>query len=179
MSEIDYEKDVKIDASALDVEWINQASLAWRYAKNAAYWNDQVRTLEEKKKTIRSRLIIQVNEDPKTLLGKDKPNSGDIEAYYRMDPEYQAAVRELNEALKEAEYADQAKNEICFTRKKALEYLVILHGQQYFAGPSVPRDLSYEQQKRESQRQSDAKIRIGKSDQKETTENKPMKRRRK
>jgi len=35
---------------------------------------------------------------------------------------------------------------------------VILHGQGYFAGPSVPRDLSFEAQKARKQEITDAKI---------------------
>ena len=33
-------------------------------------------------------------------------------------------------------------------RKDALENLVRLHGQQYFAGPKIPRDLPSEMEKR-------------------------------
>ena len=182
MSEINYEQDIRIDETALDVEWLDQTPLALKYCRLVAYWNDKVRRLEELKKTVRSRLILEVNEDPETLLGKSKPNAADIEAYYRMNAEYQETIQELNDALKEAEYANMAKNEICFTRKQAIENLVILHGQQYFAGPRVPRDLSKEYQKREAQRHTDSKIRIGKpknQEQKERTENKPIQRRRK
>jgi len=163
MKDIDYERDVVIDESALDVEWLNQPALALKYARLSAYWNDKVRRLDERKKTIRSELILKVNGDPGKLLGKDKPNAGDIEAYYRAQPEYIAVVEELNDATAEAEYATLAKDEICYTRKKALENLVVLHGQQYFAGPTVPRDLSAEYRASESQRRSNAKVKITRS----------------
>ncbi|MFA5525873.1 MAG: hypothetical protein WC992_03520 [Acholeplasmataceae bacterium] len=162
-NDIDYERDVRIDESALDVEWLNQPSLALKYARLSAYWNDMVRRLDERKKTIRSELILKVNANPAALLGKDKPNAGDIEAYYRADTGYQSVVSELNDAMKESEYANLAKDEICYTRKKALENLVVLHGQQYFAGPTVPRDLSAEYRRKESQRVTNAKIKITRS----------------
>ena len=46
----------------------------------------------------------------------------------------------------ELEYAELAFQEIAWTRKKSLENLVILHGQQYFAGPKMPRNISEERE---------------------------------
>ena len=152
---MDYEKDMEIDESALDVEWLGQPSLAFKYGKYAAQCAAKVRLLEEQKKTIRSQLILSVNENPAKLIGKDKPNANDIEAYYRTQPKYIKAVEALNDMLEESEMAQVAKNEICYTRKAALEHLVILHGQQYFAGPSVPRDLTKEWVDRNKQKISD------------------------
>ena len=43
-------------------------------------------------------------------------------------------------------------------QKTALENLVKLHGQQYFAGPSVPRDLSKEWERHERQKSVDAGV---------------------
>ena len=37
-------------------------------------------------------------------------------------------------------------------KKSALENLVKLHGQMYFAGPSIPRDLDKEWEKREKEK---------------------------
>ena len=151
---LDYEKDTHIDATALDVEWLEQAELARKYGKHIAGLRRNVRRLEEKKKTIRSELILQVNNDPQALIGKAKPNANDIEAYYRTESVYKEAVEELNDAYEELEHGENAKNEIAFTRKKALENLVILHGQMYFAGPAVPRNLSKEIEKRNQQSNS-------------------------
>ena len=152
MENLDYESDMRIDETALDVEWLGQAELAFQYGKHVAGLRRKVRDLEEKKKTIRSEAILQVNNDPQGLIGKAKPNAGDIEAYYRTSQEYKDAVTELNEMYEELEHAENAKNEISFTRKKALENLVILHGQMYFAGPSIPRDLHHEvMQKRKAE----------------------------
>lgn len=157
---LNFEQDIRIDESALDVEWLEQTSLAVKYAKNAVKAAARVRQLEEEKKTIRSELILEANEDPKGTIGKDKPNAADIEAYYRNHTRYKRTLINLLEAQEEAEFAEVAKNEICYTRKKALEMLVILHGQQYFAGPSVPRNLSevYAKAQQEKQKQIDRKV---------------------
>jgi hypothetical protein len=158
MAEIDYDKDMEIDPDALDVEWLEQGHIAKKYIKNLTKCNKRVRQLQERKKTIRSELILKVNQDPERLIGKAKPNAADIEAYYRTHKDYKEAIEELNEALEEAEFADLGKNEICFTRKKALENLVVLHGQMYFAGPQVPRDLSKEWAQKQRQKKTDSGV---------------------
>jgi len=171
--DLDFDRDSDIDEQALDVEWLEQTRLAVKYAKNSAYWNDKVRRLEERKKIIRSQIIIRANKSPSKTLGKDKPTASDFEAYYRSQPEYIEAVDALNDAMEEAEYAEIAKNEICYTKKKALENLVILHGQQYFAGPSVPRDLSQERIVSERHKSANARIRIGSRREQEPEEREP------
>jgi hypothetical protein len=50
-------------------------------------------------------------------------------------------------------------------RKSALENLVKLHGQQYFAGPMVPRDLTHEWKNKQQQQKEEVEVDkgIGKS----------------
>jgi hypothetical protein len=144
---IDYADDMYIDETALDVEWLHHEEKAMEYVKNAAYLRKKERQAAEVVKTTRSDLINDVNEDPKGTIGKDKPIAADIEAYYRRHPDYKEAKQDWIDAAYEAEYAEMAKNEFCFGRRKALENLVELHRQQYFAGPRVPRDISEERKK--------------------------------
>jgi len=161
MSELDYEKDIEIDESALDVEWLDQANLALRYGRHYVALRRQVQLAEERVKTIRSDLIAEANEDPEGKLGKSKPNASDIEAYYRRSEVYRKAKTDLIDKEYELGYAEIAKNEISFTRKAALENLVTLHGQQYFAGPRIPRNLSKEWENRKRQKGVDEKIARG------------------
>ena len=141
---LDYEKDAKVDPSELDVELLRQTSLALKYGRHHAEWTLQVAQLTERKKTLRSELIQQANENPERCCGKPKPNASDIEAYYRTRDSYIDLIKELLQAEYELQMAGVAKWEIAVTRKEVVENLVRLHGQQYFAGPSVPRDLSKE-----------------------------------
>ena len=46
------------------------------------------------------------------------------------------------------------------TKKTALENLVKLHGQSYFAGPAIPRNLNKEWEQKEQETQSNKKITI-------------------
>jgi len=141
---LDYERDVEVDPDQLDVEFLMQAMLAERYGKHVVQLKDRVRRLEERKKTVRSELILKANEDPETCIGKKSPNSADLEAYYRAHPKYRKVVKKLLKAQTELDYAEVAKWEIAVTRKQTIEGLIELHGQNYFAGPEVPRNLTRE-----------------------------------
>ena len=156
--EINYDEDMRIDESALEIEWLGQAALAIKYARHLVACADKVRHLEEQKKTKRSEIIVLVNSDPDTYCGKSKPNAADIEAAYRTDSGYIRIIEQLLVAQGELQFAELARSEIAFTRRQALENLVRLHGQQYFAGPSVPHDISKEWERREKNEQAAEKI---------------------
>jgi len=158
---MNYEDDMSIDETALDIEWLEQASLAMKYGRHYAKCRRTLTLAEEKIKVIRAELIQEANVDPDKCCNKDKPNAADIEAYYRNHQRHKDAKKEWVEAQFELNMAEVAKNEVSFTRKAALENLVTLHGQQYFAGPKIPRELSEEAEKR--RRQSKVSIEIGRS----------------
>lgn len=148
-----YIRDMYIDETALDVEWTEQAELA---AKWGALWSeakDELMRAEENVKVIRSELILKINKYPEHYLGEGvKPTDPKVEAAYRIHPKHKRAKEKWMRALKKVQDLEIAKNEISFTRKAALENLVQLHGQSYFAGPSVPRDLYKERRNREKTR---------------------------
>ena len=143
-----YEEDILIDENALDVEWLEQAALAIAYSKFYLWKRKQQQLIHEDLKTKRSELIRDANNDPQKCCGKAKTNAGDLEAYYRTHKDYKEAKEKFIEAEHEANLAEIMKNEIAYTRKKALENLVILHGQQYCASPSTPRNLGNIMQER-------------------------------
>ncbi len=158
---MNYEKDLKIDVDSLDVEWADHAELSLQYGKHYANCMKELEEAEEEIKITRSELIKEANEDPEGCLGDDiKPTAPNVEAYYRNHRRHKKAKTRIIEAQYEARMADAAKNEFSFSRKAALENLVILHGQQYFAGPKIPRDLSKEYNKKQVQKEADAKIKI-------------------
>lgn len=156
---MDYKTDVQIDETALDVEWLEQSSLAMRYGTHYAFCKKKLTEAEEKVKFIRSQLIKKANLNPLKYCKKDKPNAPDIEAYYRTHPDHIAAKDAWITAQYECDIAEIAKNEISFTRKNALENLVKLYLGGYFAGPKVPRDLFKEvRNRKEGIKQTDARI---------------------
>jgi len=153
---MNYEDDIQIDETALDVEWLEQASLAMKYGRHYAECRRTFTEAEEKVKVIRAELIKRANSDPVRFCKKEKPNGADIEAYYRKHSKHIAAKEEWLAAMYELNMAEIAKNEISFTRKVALENLVKLYIAQYFAGPSMPRDLVWEV--KEKQKRLDGRI---------------------
>jgi 5'-deoxynucleotidase YfbR-like HD superfamily hydrolase len=72
--------------------------------------------------------------------------------------EYKEAYHEFLEIQHEYNIAKAAVRAFA-QRKDALENLVRLHGQQYFAGPRVPRNISEEREKFRSKNNTKVRIR--------------------
>ncbi len=133
----DYTNDIKINPDALDVEWLRQPELYMKYCEAAANAKRAAATAMEKIKVIRSQLIKEAREEG---LAK---NAGQEEAYYRDHVSHKRAKAEWIEKEHVAAILHSAV--FAFNqRKDALENLVRLAGQGYFATPEVPRDLPHE-----------------------------------
>lgn len=151
---MNYEFDMQIDATALDVEWLEQAPLAMRYGRIWADKKEDLQRANENVKLVKAELTVKINDDPEKYLGAGiKSTVANVEACILKHQDYQVARDEALDAEKQFNLIDIAKNEICFTRKSALENLVTLHGQQYFAGPKIPRNLKEEMAKYKERRE--------------------------
>jgi len=161
---MNYQKDIVIDEEALDVEWLDQAELAIKWGKYWSRCKEEFTRSEENVKLVRSELIAKVNDDPDKYLGIGiKPTVANVEAFFRNNKRHIAAKEQWILAMTKMNDAEIIKNEISFTRKAALENLVQLHGQNYFAGPKMPRDLHTEYERKKQQRtENNARIRINK-----------------
>lgn len=155
--EVDYEVDVSIDESALDVEWLHQAEKFMTYSRLLAQADRKTRSLEERIKVLRAHIVL--DSSGKSSLGKgQKPTGQVIEAIYRDNKEH----RELKRRLNAAQYKADIYRSAVFAfqqRKTALENLVILHGQNYFAGPNVPRNLTKEEIINRKREEANKKVR--------------------
>jgi len=153
---MNYEKDIKIDELALDIEWLEQPSLMLKYSRHAV----ETRKILDKAKlnldVVRARLDKKIRSNPEEY-GLTKVVEAAVQNAILDTPEYLEAHEELLKAKYEAEVAKVVVQSI-EQRKEALENLVRLHGLQYFAGPKVPRDLSKEMQRRHQQKQVDARV---------------------
>lgn len=138
--EFDYDADLTINPFFLDAEFLNHARLAMKYNAEASRANKAAMEAEEKVKTKRSELVKLANEDP-TVMGKDiKPTAPNVEAFYRMHPEYKKIKQDWIEAVY---YADLMRGAVAqfAARKCAIEGEIKLFGMNYFANPQEPRDL--------------------------------------
>jgi hypothetical protein len=153
---MNYEQDIMIDPDALDVEWGNQASLMMKYARFLANTRMVLDKAKEALDIVKAELDKDIRSNP-DRYGLEKITDKVVENTIPLSQEYKAASERLINAKYEADIAYGAVKSID-ARKDALENLVRLHGMQYFAGPSVPRDLSFEMQKHEKQKASNRQI---------------------
>ena len=156
---MNYEKDMKIDITALDVECLRQAELALKYGKHWKECKDRFNRAEEKIKVVRAELISTAHSNPVKCLKiaeSVKPTAPMVESFYRNHKKHKEAKEEWLNAMEAFNYSEVAKREISVTRKSMLENLITLHGQMYFAGPSVPHTLKSVQKALEER--SDSKI---------------------
>lgn len=144
--ELSYKEDLRIDSTALDVEWLNQANIFMRYAEELAHAERVLGRAHEHVKVIRSELILEIQHRGTVTINDQEvkvKNADMVEAAYRTDTRHQEAKREMAIAEHDVNILRSAVSAFRM-RKDALENLVRLYGQQYFAGPREPRDLPVE-----------------------------------
>jgi len=153
---MNYEHDMTIDVDALDVEWAGQARLMMQYAKHAAKTRLEVERKKEELDIVRAGLDMKIRVDPEKY-GIVKLTESVVSSTIITQKEYMVANEEYQLLQYESNMAQGAVRAL-EGKKTALENLVKLHGQQYFAGPSVPRDLSKEWEQHERQKNVDAGV---------------------
>lgn len=158
MKDFDYERDVNIDADSLDTEWLEQPQLMLKYTRIEA---EAKRNLGDAK----ARLdIIQADLDKAIRSNPDdfdlpKVTETAISNAIQSTEKYKEAQEEIRQAEYELNMAIGAVRSM-YVKKEALENLVRLFGQQYFAGPKMPRDINREWEKKQTQRHADKKVKI-------------------
>ena len=142
MEELDYISDLAIDEDALDVEWLNQPQLFMKYSELLAH----AKKILDKKKAnldvVRAVLSNKVRKKPKKYK-IEKVSEAAITSLVPQLAEYKKAMGGWIRVKHEVELLGGAVRSFD-QRKKALENMVTLHGQKYFAGPRVPRNLKKE-----------------------------------
>jgi hypothetical protein len=158
-----YEEDMNIEDDALDLAYLDQSRLAMKYGRHLADCRKRKTICEENVKLIRSELINKANRKPMKYLKIPKSTAVSLEAFYRTDQRHIDAKEDLFDAEYELELAQIAFNEISRTKKTSIEGLTKLLGMQYFAAPSLPRDLQLERRNRETTRKAaNKKVKIKK-----------------
>lgn len=158
MKELNYEKDISIDDSALDVEWLQQASLTLKYCQLEADARKAVDDTKAQLDIVEAELDKEIRNNPEKF-DLPKITESAIKSAILVNENYINAKDEYSQAQYELNMAQAAVRAI-YAKKDALENLVRLHGQQYFAGPSVPRDLSKEWESKQRQKSSNSKVKI-------------------
>lgn len=157
--ELDYERDLYIDESALDVEWLDQPMLMMRYSKELSKAEREVARLKEKQAVVKAEFDRDIRLVPESFDVKGKITEAVVSNTILFQKEYKEVTTELIEAQYELSMLKGAVNAI-HQRKDALQDLVRLHGQRYFAGPSVPRDITHEVKQQHEKKVSNSAVKI-------------------
>lgn len=156
-----YADDVDIDPDSLDVEWLNHPRLMMRYCRKSAEAHREMDLAKECLDLARATLNQAIRTDPKAYgITAEKVTEASINAAILMHADYQAASTVFINSKFENDVAAAAVRAFDH-RKSALENLVRLHGQAYFAGPSVPRNLHDERLLKDKSAQGKVQIRRG------------------
>jgi len=144
---MNYEKDITIDETGLDIECLNQAALFMKYSINSAEAAQARDLAKDGLDLVRAQIDKEIRFTPErffiTKITETVVSNCIIE-----QPDYEKANKAYLQARYEADVAQGAVR--AFDQKKSmLEALIKLHGQNYFAGPSIPRNLEEEKAKRQ------------------------------
>ena len=153
---MNYEQDMRIDVDSLDVEWVDQPTLMLRYTKIAAEARMALDRAKENLGIVKAEIDLTIRKDPEKY-DIIKITESAIQSAIILDTDYGLVNEKCLQAAYEFDMAQGAVKAVD-QRKQALENLVKLHGLQYFAGPKIPRNLSYEYQQKQKQKSSDDKI---------------------
>ena len=153
---MNYERDISIDQDALDVEWLDQPKLMFRYAQHAADMQRDYDQAKEQLDVVRAELDKKVREAPENY-DIAKLTETVVSNTIITQKEYKQASTNVVNAKHDLDMA-RAAVKAMDGKKDALENLVRLHGQQYFAGPSVPRDLNKEWEAKQKQKSANQTV---------------------
>lgn len=153
---MDYAKDIRIDESALDVEFLKQPTLLFEYGRRLAELDAELATHKGQLELLQAELDLRIRKNP-ARYKVDKITNEAVRAAILRHKDYQAKNTVILDLGFEKSIAQKAISAL-EAKKSALENLVKLHGQQYFAGPSIPRDLSEEWAARQRQKNTNKSI---------------------
>jgi hypothetical protein len=155
----DYERDLHIDEGGLDIEWLNQPSLMMKYSRELANAEREVSRMKEKLSVVRAELDRDIRLKPEKFNIDSKVTEAVISNAILLQPKYSKASEELIDAQYEFMMMKGAVQAVQ-QRKDALQDLVKLHGQRYFAGPNIPRDLTFEVKQEQEKKVSNSTVKI-------------------
>jgi hypothetical protein len=140
MNSNNFEKDLRIDPTQLDVESLRHPEITFKWARRSAKAEEELEQAKLNLEVVEASKSSEIRRNPK-LFGIMKVSEAAIKAATILSPSSIKAKREFIAALKRKKLLDAAVRAI-EVKKSSIEFLIRLHGQQYFAGPRVPRNLA-------------------------------------
>ncbi len=131
--------DREIDPSQLDVECIRQADTFYKWAERYIKADATADEMKSELSALEARLQIDARNNP-DAFGILNVTEAAIKAAVLSSNKYVQATKQYQAAIRKASLLGEAVKAMNM-KKTMLDLLVTLHGQEYFAGPSVPRDI--------------------------------------
>lgn len=133
-------RDRSIEVKQLDVEAVVLADVIGEWGDEAIESRFRKEALELELERTESMLSLSIRGCPSDFGLGDKTTEASIKAAVKLQPKYIELEKKVADAQKEYwQYEHQMKT--LEVKRRMLEYLGDLHGKQYFAGPTIPRDL--------------------------------------
>ena len=144
---MDYAKDISINPDALDVEWLRQPELFLEVSQEAAAARKAMDAAKENVDVVKADIDKEIRAKPY----EKKPTEAQIASEVLLHTAVGDAMAQYNKCRYEYDLLTAAVRAFD-QRKAALENLVRLLGQEYFAGPAAPRNLGAEMAKAQTAR---------------------------
>lgn len=151
-----FKDQLSINHNALDVEWLNQPKLFMEVSEELA----QARADLDRLKLALEMKEAELDKDVRTRperFGLEKVTEAAVKSAITLDKSYIQLRNDFIDQKHEVDVLSAAVSAMD-QRKAALERLVILHGQQYFAGPKEPRNLDAEWIRESEKRAARSKV---------------------
>lgn len=132
-------KLMDLDLGTLELHWVEQEKFHRRFARQAVEVKDRLNRANSALELTEAEVKGKIRRNP-SKWGIDKLTEGQVSEATIRSEAYQAAVTEVNEAKHEVDVLQATLNTLEH-RKRALENLVTLHGQSYFAKPHVSAEV--------------------------------------
>jgi len=132
------------DPFRLDIEWVEQPELFGIAARLEAEAARNVALMEKKRDRVKAELSLEIRQSPRDFDAPTRSGSVTLDTLESIR-DLQPKMIEAENVLIEAKFVyDQARGlrQSFDHRKKALEELVRLHGQDYYSAPREPREMS-------------------------------------
>lgn len=141
MNKSEFQKDLAIDPEQLDVACVAQAETFFKWAERSITARSEMDRLDLVLKVTEARLSADVRRNPESYGLEGRLTEANYKAAVMQSDKYMEAHDAWLNAREEYNLLDKGVDAMDM-KKRQLENLITLHGQQYFAGPGTPRNLT-------------------------------------
>ncbi len=153
-----------IDRNKLDLECEGQADLYFNHALELAEAKNRLREAENKLEMHKADLVYKIKQDP-LMYNLETATDKSTDSVVKSDKTYQALQRMVQAIENEVDIRNAFITALDH-RKRMLQELVALHGQNYFAKVEIPNETA---QKMQAKAKSQARIPMNRPTKQPTT----------